>query len=170
MKKHNKKIYTGIFIVIIIFLLSIFFTITSFGKKENIVTTPNPLLHKEGVQATSDKPKAQNPPLLNQGGARGGNSSSPQNSQSVTVLAGDTTIYLQPGIIFYDALIQAKNTGKITFSGKNYPGLGFFVTDIGTLHMGNGKNLLYYVNGKEANVGVSSYTLKEGDVIEWKLE
>ena len=93
-------------------------------------------------------------------------------TQSVTILAGDVTAHLRipPNTIFYDALIQAKNSGIITFSGNNYTGLGFFVTDIGTLRAGNGKNLLYYINGKEAIVGVSSYTLKDGDVIEWKLE
>lgn len=92
--------------------------------------------------------------------------------QSVTILAGDVTAHLQvsPNTIFYDALMQAKNSGMIMFSGKNYIGLGFFVTDIGTLRAGDGKNLLYYVNGKEADVGVSSYTLEDGDVIEWKLE
>lgn len=75
-----------------------------------------------------------------------------------------------PNTTLYDALVQAKNTGAITFFGKNYPGLGFFVTDIGTLHSGNGKNLIYYINGKEATVGVSSYRLKDGDIIKWKLE
>lgn len=97
---------------------------------------------------------------------------SENNFQSVTILAGDITVHLRvpPNTIFYDALMKAKNSGTIMFSGKNYPGLGFFVTDIGTLHAGGGKNLLYYINGKEANVGVSSYTLKDGDVIEWKLE
>lgn len=94
------------------------------------------------------------------------------NTESITVLAGDTTAHLlvAPNTLFYDALVQEKNTGKIALSGKNYPGLGFFVTDIGSLHAGSGKSLLYYINGKEATVGVSSYTLKDGDIIEWKLK
>ena len=75
-----------------------------------------------------------------------------------------------PNVLLYDALVQEEKEGRIDFSGKMYPNLGFFVTDIGTLHSGNGKNLIYYINGKEATVGVSSYTLKDGDVIEWKLE
>ncbi|MFA5791455.1 MAG: DUF4430 domain-containing protein [Candidatus Paceibacterota bacterium] len=95
-----------------------------------------------------------------------------ENTMPVTVLAGDVTVHLAvtPDTVFYDALVQAENTGKITFSGKNYPGLGFFVTDFGGLHAGNGKNLLYYINGKEATVGVSSYILKGDDIIEWKLK
>lgn len=97
---------------------------------------------------------------------------SPKNSVQATVLAGNTTISLAipENTTFYNALIQAKSEGKIDFEGKNYPGIGFFVTDIGTLHSGDGLDLLYYVNGKEATVGVSSYILKNGDVIEWKLE
>jgi len=79
-------------------------------------------------------------------------------------------VQFTPNTFLYDALVREKDKGNIDFSGKNYPGLGFFVTDIGTLHSGNGKNLIYYINGKEATVGVSSYALKDGDVIEWKLE
>lgn len=96
----------------------------------------------------------------------------PAITESATVIAGDMTLSLSfiPGVTFYDALVWAKNEGRIEFSGKNYPGLGFFVTDIGTLHAGGGRYLLYYVNGEEATVGVSSYELKGGDVVEWKLE
>ena len=95
-----------------------------------------------------------------------------KNTETVTILAGETMAQLlvAPNTFFYNALVQAKNQGQIAFNGKNYPGLGFFVTDIGTLHTGNKKNLLYYINGKEATVGVSSYTLKDGDIIEWKLK
>jgi len=95
-----------------------------------------------------------------------------EDTGSVTVLAGEQTVQLPitPSTTFYDTLVNAQNAGTLTFLGKNYPGLGFFVTDIGSLHMSNGKNLLYYVNGKQATVGVSAYTLKDGDVIEWKLE
>ncbi len=94
------------------------------------------------------------------------------NTESAILKIGDTTTNLSfpANTLLYDTLIKEKTAGKIVFSGKNYPGLGFFVTDIGTLHTGNGKNLLYYINGKEATVGVSSYTLKNKDIIEWKLK
>jgi len=142
MHKNRKNIYIKIFFGILFAIVAVTF----------IKTTP--LRPEVGA------------PLLNQGGVRGG------NYVSTTILIDKTTINLQstPNTTFYDALVQAKNDGKITFSGKNYLGLGFFVTDIGTLHSGNGKNLLYYINGKEASVGVSSYLLKNGDFIEWKLK
>jgi hypothetical protein len=95
-----------------------------------------------------------------------------KNTESATILAGDMVAHLlfSPGILLYDALKQEKDTGLMPFSGKNYSGLGFFLTDIGSLHSVPGKNLLYYINGKEATVGISSYTLKDGDIVEWKLE
>lgn len=70
----------------------------------------------------------------------------------------------------YDAMKQLASEGKLVLGGKNYPGLGFFVTQVGDLKSGDGKNLMYYINDKEASLGVSSYIIKEGDIIEWKLK
>jgi hypothetical protein len=70
----------------------------------------------------------------------------------------------------YDTMNSLMSEGKITFEGKNYLGLGFFVTQINSLQSGDGKNLMYYINGTEAPVGVSSYVVQEGDIIEWKLK
>ena len=74
------------------------------------------------------------------------------------------------GETLYEAMIEAKNVGTLSFSGKEYPGLGFFVTSIGSLTEGNGKNLMYFINGKEASVGISTYVPKNGDTIIWKLQ
>lgn len=70
----------------------------------------------------------------------------------------------------YDAMNLLKEEGKLTFEGKNYPALGFFVTSINSISAGGGKNLFYYINGEEASVGISTYQIKEGDSIEWKLK
>jgi hypothetical protein len=70
----------------------------------------------------------------------------------------------------YDAMKLLKEEGKITFEGKEYPTLGFFVTSINSISSGGGKNLFYYINGEEASVGISTYQIKEGDSIEWKLK
>ncbi|KKR79488.1 MAG: hypothetical protein UU24_C0007G0015 [Candidatus Nomurabacteria bacterium GW2011_GWA2_40_9] len=89
----------------------------------------------------------------------------------VTLIAGDVNTKLQiiTGQTLYEVL-QMEENKDIIFYGKNYSGLGFFVTDIGTLHSGDGKYLFYYINSKEASVGVSSYLLKDGDIIEWELK
>ena len=176
MSKKLKKLYIGVFILVI-FIFLILGTIKLIWGKENLITTPSPLLNKEGVQANTAKPETETLPLLNQGGARGGNSATPEpenkkNNQSATLVAGGTIVQLNfaPNTTLYNALIEARDAGKLIFAGKNYPGLGFFVTDIGTLHANGRNNLIYSINGKEATVGVSSYTLKDGDIIEWKLE
>ncbi len=70
----------------------------------------------------------------------------------------------------YDVMKVLESEQKISFEGKEYPALGFFVTSIGGLENGDGKYLFYYINGVEASTGVSSYRLKEGDSIEWKLK
>ncbi len=95
-----------------------------------------------------------------------------KNTISITVIVGDATLHLvsQAGSSLYEALVSGKNSSYIEFSGKNYSGLGFFMTDIETFHSGDGKYLFYYINGKEASVGVSSYLPKDGDIIEWKLK
>lgn len=94
------------------------------------------------------------------------------NSTTITISAGDKTIsqIFEKGQSLYDVLIQASKNSQLVFSGKEYPGLGFFVTDIGNLHAGGGKNLQYYINGKYASLGVSSYVPVDSDVIVWKLE
>lgn len=158
MRENQKKLY--ILISITILCVIFIFSLISIYRTEKKLTNP--------IITTPSQQKVE-PPLLNQGGVGSGNAVS-EKASSVTVSAGDIKINLEPNQTFYNALIQAKDAGKIDFSGKNYIGLGFFVTDMGTLHAGSGKNLLYYINGKEAQVGVSLYTLKDGDIIEWKLE
>jgi uncharacterized protein DUF4430 len=56
-----------------------------------------------------------------------------------------------------------------TVQAKHYS-FGYFVTSIDGV-AGNGpKYWTFYVNGKEASVGASSYITKSSDRISWKLE
>ena len=93
-------------------------------------------------------------------------------SISATIIAGEKTVNLSLPLnsTLYEGLLVAQKSGQIEFSGKNYSGLGFFTTKIGPLQSGGGKYLFYYINGKEASVGVSSYILQNGDVVLWKLK
>ncbi len=69
----------------------------------------------------------------------------------------------------YDLMNLLKTENKISFFGKDYSGLGFFVEEInGVKNNPAGKNWLYYVNGKPAPVGISNYIIKANDIIEWK--
>lgn len=104
----------------------------------------------------------------------GGNKIENTNENTIlfTLTTGDFTTALKSkeGTTLYDALKQAEVVGKISLGVKEYPGLGFYVTDIGSLHEVSGKHLIYYINGKEATVGVSLYVPKNGDIINWRLE
>ena len=160
MKQPNKKLYT---VIIFIVILAVIFIWRPYRQVETQIIVEE----VAEVELSAVPFVAVNEPEV-------GTVNSVENfgTELATVLAGDTKIQLQfnPGTIFYDALAQAQNQGQIEFKGKNYSSLGFFVTDIGTLHSGDEGYLLYYVNGKKATVGVSTYTLKNGDIIEWKLE
>ena len=140
MKNQNKKLYVLSAIIFLGVLILIFST-----ASRNHVVEPVQQLAPE-IPVEDAKIKTEIPENLNTDTAR--------------VITGDviTNISFTAGDTFYTALVQAKAGGKIDFSGKNYQSLGFFVTDIGPLHSGGGKDLLYYVNGKEATVGVSLYT------------
>jgi hypothetical protein len=163
--KKNNKIIIGTLALAVVALLGVKF-LSSRGVEQQNVTPVSEIKQIPALSAPTTKTAEKNTAQKESHPAES------TNTQSVTLTAGSTSVRLRvaPNTIFYDALVQAQAAGQIAFSGKNYPGLGFFVTDIGTLHSGGGKDLLYYVNGKEAAVGVSSYTLKDSDVIEWKLE
>lgn len=57
-----------------------------------------------------------------------------------------------------------------SFKGKEYSSLGYFVEEINRNKGTPGKYWIYYVNGKEASVGISKYILKNGDIIKWSQE
>lgn len=97
--------------------------------------------------------------------------SSPIVSETFRLTAGGTdNLFPITGGSLLSILTAAKDRGEITFSGKEYSGLGFFITELGSLKEGNGKHLMYYINGKEASVGVSIYVPKTGDLVVWELK
>jgi hypothetical protein len=95
-----------------------------------------------------------------------------KNTGSIALHAGEVSIMLAPesGTALFDILSRARDAGEITFTGKQYSGLGFYVTSIGSLHESAKNHLFYYINGKPAAVGISSNIPKDGDIIDWKLE
>jgi hypothetical protein len=95
-----------------------------------------------------------------------------ENMLSATVVIDKETLPLTftQGESLYNILLKEKEKNNLSFSGKDYPGMGFFTTDIGTLQSNKDHYLMYYINGKEAEVGISSYLPQNGDVIEWKLK
>jgi uncharacterized membrane protein len=65
---------------------------------------------------------------------------------------------------------ESSSTNPFSFKYKENPGLGSFITEINNVVGSPGKYWIYYVNDKKASVGVSTYVLKEGDLINWNQE
>lgn len=90
-----------------------------------------------------------------------------------TILEIDGKVY-QSEIIgqisVYNFMNKFRNEGKINFTEKNYTGIGKFIVAINGVKGNGDQNWIYYVNGKEAQVGVSNYKINPGDVVSWKYE
>ena len=65
---------------------------------------------------------------------------------------------------------ESKIENSFSFKYKEHTGLGVFITEINNQIGGRGGYWIYSVNGVEANVGVSNYKIKNGDIISWKYE
>lgn len=91
----------------------------------------------------------------------------PYHVQTTTNSQQQTTDVKYDGQNGVDALSLLKKHAQV---GVKHYSFGDLVTSInGT--QGNGpKYWTFYVNGKEAQVGASSYVTKNSDKIEWKLQ
>lgn len=69
-----------------------------------------------------------------------------------------------------DAMRSLASTSAFTFTGRDYPGLGFFVDSINGKKNADGMYWILYVNGVLATAGVSALSVSAGDTIEWKYE
>lgn len=69
----------------------------------------------------------------------------------------------------YEAMRAAASSG-FTFSGREYPSLGFFVESINGKKAPQGYYWIFYMNGKQSQTGISQTPISAGDTIEWRLE
>lgn len=60
--------------------------------------------------------------------------------------------------------------GQLSFSGRDFPGLGFFVEEINGTRSADGYYWILLINGKKSDRGVSSARVERGDTIEWRYE
>jgi hypothetical protein len=77
---------------------------------------------------------------------------------------------IKNSISVYDFMDKLRSEGKISFTEKNYTGIGKFIDTINEVRGNGDKNWIYYVNNKKAQVGVSNYKIKPGDLVSWKYE
>ena len=90
---------------------------------------------------------------------------------SIVVLDKTYQIEIKENETAYLAMKRLEEIGNgFSFGGKNYPSLGFFVDEINGVKNRLGAYWIYYVNDHQAPVGISEYKIKDGDIINWKLE
>ncbi len=73
-------------------------------------------------------------------------------------------------ISVYDFMNKMRDEGKINFTAKNYIGMGEFIVSINGVAVNQNYAWIYYVNGKEAGIGISNYKINPGDVVSWRYE
>ncbi len=83
------------------------------------------------------------------------------NSYPVAVTSGETIA---------SAMQALEANGSITYTEKEYPGLGEFIESIDRKGSANNYYWMLYVNGVQSQTGVSETTLSPGDVVAWKYE
>ncbi|MDO8509688.1 MAG: DUF4430 domain-containing protein [bacterium] len=71
-----------------------------------------------------------------------------------------------------DAMKKMQADNQITFSGREFPNLGFFISTINGQSEDRTQGLYWflYVNDKSGNIGASQYIIKPNDKIEWRLK
>ncbi|OGG79496.1 hypothetical protein A3A39_04845 [Candidatus Kaiserbacteria bacterium RIFCSPLOWO2_01_FULL_54_13] len=63
-----------------------------------------------------------------------------------------------------------KSEDKLSFSGRDFPSLGFFVEEINGLRSTDGYYWILIINGEKSKLGASSARVQPGDVVEWRYE
>jgi len=142
MNKNNKKIIS-ITILVFLIIFGVLFFLAHKTNKEN--------LHSSNLPPTKVEEQGANQATLNINGV---------------IYEGEITEKTS----VYDFMSELQTTGKINFTEKNYIGMGEFINGINGIKNNNSQSWIYYVNGKEAQVGVSNYKINGGDVVSWKYE
>ncbi len=93
-----------------------------------------------------------------------------QTYQSGQSEAAPITFTAESSGTVLDAMNAQKAAGALSFSGREFPGLGFFVEEINGTRSTDGYYWILYVNGTVSPTGVSQTLLSAGDVIEWRYE
>ena len=86
------------------------------------------------------------------------------------ILPDSLTFTAKTGGTVLEAMNTLSADGSLSFSGRDFPGLGFFVEAINGKKSENGYYWILHINGKKSDLGASSAHLKAGDVVEWQYE
>ncbi|MBI4088060.1 DUF4430 domain-containing protein [Candidatus Kaiserbacteria bacterium] len=101
----------------------------------------------------------------------------PQASQAAansdtTIVVGEHsyTVPIASDTSVLNAMNAAMATGMLTFTGREYPGLGFFIESLNGKKNADGFYWFLYVNGVSSDTGASQTLLHPGDTVEWRYK
>jgi hypothetical protein len=77
---------------------------------------------------------------------------------------------LAPGTVLDAMDAYKKVSDTFSYAGKEHPGIGFFVQEIGGVREGEGYYWMLYVNGETADLGASRLRVAPGDTVEWRFQ
>jgi hypothetical protein len=80
------------------------------------------------------------------------------------------TIPAQGGETVLASMRAYAEAGGITFTGTEYPGLGFFVESINGRENARNYSWFLYLNGISSQTGASATVVREGDIVEWRYK
>lgn len=167
MKKINKNKIIGVSI-----LTTAFFALVFVLTPKNIYTPAKNIL--VASSSTSSKIPQKNVPnnFPQEKQSNVAQTSSNSYEHNATLKINDSVYILgfNSNESLFDSMQHQKDSEKITFESKNYSGIGQFIYSINGIKSDGSNYWIYYINGNEAQIGVSSYKLKDNDQIEWKFE
>ena len=141
-----------------------------------------PSVTPQSPTATTSLQTSSNAPLPRTTDSPSESSVLSHNSQPATIPADYIHAKLVVGNLNYELAAPASSTVEtsmtllekqnpvFTFTEKEFPSLGQFVSSINGKVNASGYYWFFSVNGTESNSGISQTVLHPGDVIEWKYE
>ena len=157
---NKKKIYIVIgFVILLIFIIS--FSYLNFNKKDPSL----PDVIKKDVQVENlSKPPAIKETIktkkVSQTAPKALSVDKIKVSLGVLDKKYEVEIKENPSVFEVMKDLQNREENNFDFKYKEYPSLGIFIYEINGVKGTPGLYWIYYVNGKEASVGVSNYILK----------
>lgn len=151
-----KKILIGS--IGIVALGAVFFT---FRNTTHIQETTSPLL---GNASTTEETIPASPVShteTTESRASEVKTTEPLTAYVIPVLTGGSVL---------DAMRALMETNALTFSGEEFPGLGYFVNEIGGLKNADGYYWTLFIDGKPSELGASSARPGPGARVEWRYQ
>jgi hypothetical protein len=154
-KRKIRKLIPILILLAISILVIINLTTTDKNKKTEIIPEVN--INTEQNLQTQENTQTEKIP-------------DQKNLATLEINSTKYTTEISENISIYDFMNKLREEKKIDFKEKTYTAMGAFVEEINNIKNTGEQNWIYYVNNQKANIGISNYQIKPGDVVSWKYE